>query len=70
MFKRAVGTLLATFASADINADYHDLIHGIVEKRETDLHAMWDQFKTEFKHLSPINLQSDNAVIQFFEKVN
>lgn len=28
MFKNILGAVLATFATADINTDFHDVLHG------------------------------------------
>ena len=69
MFKKAAGTMIATIAAADINVDYHDILHGIVSISEDHVDPMWDQFKSEFEHLSPNNLHQDQAVITFFSKV-
>jgi len=56
MFKKAAGTMIATIAAADINVDYHDILHGIVSISEDHVDPMWDQFKSEFENLSPNNL--------------
>lgn len=48
--------MIATIAAADINVDFHDILHGIVEINEDHVDPMWDQFKSEFEHLSPNNL--------------
>ena len=69
MLRSAIVSSLAAFASADINVDYHDLLHGLEELRAGHLQPLWSQFKTEFEHLSPIDLDED-SMFSFFDNVD
>ena len=70
MFKNILGAVLATFATADINTDYHDLLHGVKLMEATDLEPIWTQFKAEFADLSPVDLRDDNSMYTFYEKLD
>lgn len=70
MFKNILGAVLATFATADINTDFHDLLHGVKLMEATDLEPIWTQFKAEFEHLSPVDLSDDNTMYTFYEKLD
>ena len=70
MFKNIIGGVLATFASADINIDFHDILHGLKLMEETDLEPIWTQFKAEFEVHSPVGLGDDNAMYNFYEKLD
>ena len=70
MFKKTLGAVLATVATADINTDFHDVLHGTHLLSEMDLQPLWTQFKTEYAELSPVDLNNDDAMYTFFEKLD
>jgi len=70
MFKKAAGTMLATLAVADINEDYHAMLHGEDMLTGFQIEPMWEQFKAEYAHLSPIDLSDEAAMFDFFANVD
>ena len=54
MLKKAAGTMLATLAAANINDDYHRLLHG--RDQVGDMDTLWDQFVEDFSSSSPVDL--------------
>lgn len=66
MFKKAAGTLLATMAAADINEDFHGLLHGEIQNTDfadSFVLLLWDQFKDEFSTSSPVELKENRGSI-------
>lgn len=70
MFKKAAGTMLATMATADINQNFHGLLHGDDELKENQMEPMWEQFKFEFATLSPVDLNDDSAMLAFYANID
>lgn len=68
MFKKAAGTMLATFAAADINQDFHELLHGGEQFTVSHMQPMWAQYKEEYGERSPVSLDED-AMFTFFTNV-
>ena len=70
MFKKAAGTLLATLAAADINEDFHGVLHGEEEFTASHMEPIWAQFKEEFAQHSPIEITDEESLkLTFFNKV-
>ena len=69
MFKTAASTMIATLAAANINEDFHGLLHGEEQLRGTHMEPMWEQFKEEYEALSPVDLDED-AMFTFFNNVD
>ena len=68
MFK-AASALLATFAAADINEDFHGVLHGQEYLNESHLEPLWEQFKEEFGANSPVELD-ESAKFTFLNKID
>lgn len=56
MFRTAFSGVLATFATANINEDHHELLHGEKQLQAFDMQPLWQQFVTEFDAVSPVEL--------------
>ena len=71
MFKKTIGALFATtYASADINTDFHGLLNGSSDMQATELGDIWTQFKLNFSETSPVDLENDHAMNTFFANVD
>ena len=70
MFKTVVSTALATFASADINAEFSCLLHGECEWTQDQIEPLWNAFVEEYEELSPVDLNTSEAFVNFFVKVD
>ena len=68
MFK-AASALLATFAAAEINEDFHGVLHGQEYLTESHLEPLWEQFKEEFGAISPVEL-GESAKFTFLNKID
>ncbi len=69
MLSKALTSVLATFAAANINEDRQNLLNGGEQLHATDMEPLWNQFKTEFEHISPVELDQ-NAMFTFFQNVD
>jgi len=69
MFRKAVSTVLASLAAADINEDFSSVIQGTEELRGAHLEPLWSQYKAEFATLSPVEL-NDDAMYTFFNNLD
>lgn len=69
MFKSVFGSVVATMAAADINADFHDLIHGEETLHMVHMKPVWEQFKEEFTETSPVDLEDESKMFTFFENL-
>ena len=56
MFRKAFSSVLATFATANINEDNQELLHGEKQLHAIHMQPLWDQFKQEFDAVSPVEL--------------
>ena len=70
MFKKAVSSLLATFAAADINADYSEYLNGEIPLLDENLEPLWAQFKEEFGASSPVDLSAESAKSTFLKNLD
>ena len=68
MFK-AASAMLASFAAADINEDFHGVLHGQDLLEEHHLEPLWEQFKEEFAAMSPVELE-ESAKVTFLNKID
>lgn len=69
MFRKAVGSMLASMAAADINKDFSSLIQGTEEFGGELFEPLWRQYQTEFADLSPVDLD-ENAMYTFFTNLD
>jgi hypothetical protein len=69
MFRKAFSSVMATFAAANINKDKYDLLHGEVQLHATHMEPLWTQYKAEFEHIAPVEL-NENAMFTFFKNVD
>ena len=71
MFKKGASMLLATMAAADINEDFHGVLHGEEKFLDTHMVPLWQQFKEEFAESSPIELNNEESImLTFFSNVD
>ena len=56
MLSKAFSSVLATFATANINEDNQELLHGEKQLHAIHMQPLWDQFKQEFDAVSPVEL--------------
>ena len=70
MFKKAAAGMLATCAAAEINEDFKGFLSG-QDKLDNDNYApIWEQYVSEFKDASPVELDSEERLWVFFANVD
>ena len=70
MFRTALASGLAVFASADVNVDHRALLTGAAEPNRDNLTQIWEQYVKEFEGIAPVDLSESQAHINFFTKLD
>jgi len=70
MLRTAACSALAAFATANFNEDHADLIHGRKELLSGEMETIWTQYVAEYGSLSPVDLNEQDSMVNFFEKLD
>lgn len=70
MFKRTAAGMLATYAAAEINEDFRGLLSGQEQLNNDNYAPLWDQYVSDFKDASPVELDSEERLWVFFANVD